>query len=47
MPAGSVLGGWLGGVLGLRSALLVVTAALPLLLSPIRSLRNLAEGPHL
>ncbi|SCE86732.1 Predicted arabinose efflux permease, MFS family [Micromonospora coriariae] len=56
VPLGSVLGGFLGGALGLRAALLLiaiagVAAAVPLLLSPIRTLRTLphtsTEGPLL
>jgi hypothetical protein len=45
IPIGALLGGWLGGVMDLRSALWVaglgrLTAVLPLLLSPVRHLRE-------
>jgi cation transporter-like permease len=56
VPLGTVLGGFLGGALGLRAALLLVAiagvaAVVPLLLSLIRTLRTLphtrTEGPLL
>jgi MFS family permease len=45
IPIGALLGGWLGGVLDLRTALWVaggggLTAVLPVLLSPVRHLRE-------
>jgi MFS family permease len=47
-PVGAVAGGWLGGVLGLRPAIAVgalgcLLANVPLVASPIRRIRQLAE----
>ena len=50
LPIGTFLGGLLGGVIGLRSTLVIagigsVLASLPLILSPVRSLRELLQAP--
>ena len=46
---GAILGGWIGDSYGLRTAIIagaigILTAAIPLLLSPVRSLRLLPAG---
>jgi predicted MFS family arabinose efflux permease len=51
MPVGALIGGWLGAVLGVRTALWVLTAALilpvlVLIFSPIRHRRDLPTSPE-
>jgi MFS family permease len=51
VPVGALLGGWLGGVIGLRSTLLVgalgiLASALWIVFSPIRTLRTIPEVPE-
>ncbi|WP_037906566.1 MFS transporter [Actinacidiphila yeochonensis] len=50
IPLGALLGGWLGGVLGLRTAMWITTAGVPiaalvLLLSPVGRVRDLPTAP--
>ncbi len=50
LPIGTFLGGLLGGAIGLRSTLVIAgigsaLASLPLILSPVRSLRELPRAP--
>jgi MFS family permease len=50
LPIGTFLGGLLGGAIGLRSTLVIAgigsaLASLPLVLSPVRSLRELPNAP--
>ncbi|WP_205826252.1 hypothetical protein [Microbispora catharanthi] len=50
IPLGALLGGWLGTVFDLRTAIWITTAGVPLaalilLFSPHRALPRLADGP--